>query len=118
MFTLIVSGIFLVALFTTFMDHTMRHGLPRPDLFLAAAAATPAATEAAMSALPFATQGPRFFSVPLVAFPWGGVTVHLTAPDLLAVISSAVLVTRFMAWALPPLIAARKRDEDEKDGKE
>lgn len=98
-----------LAVVAPLVDTMTRHPAPRPDLYLAAAAATPAAAELALSRAPIET--PRLFSVPFLTLDFAGQAAHLTLPDLLALLSSAVLLVRFIAWALAPLWRAKREGE-------
>lgn len=86
-----------------------RQAFPKFDLFLASATAAPAAAQ--MSAGMGAGMGARpLFTAPLVEFTFHGLPVFLTIPDCLALIASAIMVTRFFAWALSPLKKGGKDD--------
>lgn len=90
---------FLAAAFLVVGELMQRgHAVPRFDMVLAGATASPAAVHAAagMTARPL-------FTAPLIHFEFGGSLVFLTIPDCLALIASAIMVTRFMAWAVAPL---------------
>lgn len=85
----------------------MRAGpLPRADAVLLAGFATAtgvdrlarsaAETEEAQAAV-------RFVETALVSFTWDGWPVYMTPTDVIALASGAVLIVRFLAWALAPL---------------
>ena len=89
----------LAAIFLIVGDFAQRgQAFPKFDMFLASATATPAAAHAAagMTARPF-------FTAPLAHFRFGDLPVYLTIPDCLALVASAIMVVRFLAWAVAPL---------------
>jgi len=78
-----------------------RHALPRFDLLLASATATPAAANVA-AGFGSSPKSVSLFTAPLVEFTFNGVPVYLTIPDCLALIASTIMLVRFMAWAVAP----------------
>lgn len=78
-----------------------RHPLPRMDLFLASATATPAAASVA-AGFGAGSAPVSLFTAPLVEFPFHGLPVYLTIPDCLALIASAIMLIRFLAWVVTP----------------
>lgn len=103
---------FLAAVFLVLGDFMQRgHGVPKLDMFLAGATATPAAAHAAAAHAAAAGISARpLFTAPLVEFTFHGVPVFLTIPDCLALIASSIMVVRFLAWALAPLRKGRVDD--------
>lgn len=65
------------------------------DIFLASGAGAPAALKVLP---PSVTPATRFFTEPMVNFEYHAAPVYLTAPDILAIISSLVLLIRFAHW--------------------
>lgn len=85
------------------MNH--RAVFPKFDLFLASATAAPVATHHATATL--ATPHPgavSLFTAPLLEFEFNGAPVFLTTPDVLALIATAVMLVRFIAWAVQPVV--------------
>ena len=82
--------------------------LPKVDIILAAVAATPAAIgRVALTTHPN-NGSVRFFLEPIIEFNWSDHSVFLTAPDTLALVSSLVLVVRFISWAILPILNRKK----------
>jgi hypothetical protein len=79
-----------------------RASIPRFDLFLASATATPAAAHVA-AGLGAGAKPVSLFTAPLVEFMFHGQPVFLTIPDCLALIASAMMIARFVVWVLSPL---------------
>lgn len=48
----------------------------------------------------------RFLEQPVARFIWDGIPVYLTPTDLIAVISTAILLIRFLVWVLAPMVRA------------
>jgi hypothetical protein len=113
---LILGGLAALSIFVFIWGEIMRAPLPRLDLLLASAAASPIATEglviATAAGAARTAPGMRFFNAPILEFTWSGIPVFLTAPDALAFASSLVLLIRFFAWAIAPLVARRKSEGD------
>lgn len=82
----------------------MRSSLPKFDIILAAATASPVATTQVAHALDH-TGPARFFTVPVFEFTYSGSPVFVTAPDVLALASSFVLIARFCSWGISKIIA-------------
>lgn len=58
---------------------------------------------ATVSASADAAAAIRFVTLPIAGFNWSGVPVFVTPTDVIAIASAAVLLIRFIAWALSPL---------------
>lgn len=80
------------------MQH--KQAFPKFDLFLAASTATPAAAHVAAG---IGNRPVPLFTAPLLEFDFHGVPAFLTIPDCLALAASAVMLIRFLAWAIAPL---------------
>tara|TARA_Y100000815_G_scaffold209795_1_gene194038 strand:- start:16 stop:309 length:294 start_codon:yes stop_codon:yes gene_type:complete len=52
----------------------------------------------------------RFVDQPVAVFDWSGLPMFLTPTDVMGLAASAVLLTRFAAWAIAPLVAAFRRE--------
>ena len=81
----------------------MRTALPKFDLMLAAATTAPAATNQVAAAVD-ESGAIRFFTVPITEFTWNQAPVFVTAPDILALASSFVLVARFATWGIGAIL--------------
>lgn len=89
---------------------------PIARIDLVAAATLGSATgvgELARSAAAGARDGPlagavRFMDQPLLTFGWHDGAAFLTLTDAIALGSAAVLLIRFAAWALGPVMGARR----------
>ncbi len=106
--TLFIPGVAMVAIALFLWGDNMRNGLPKFDLLLASTAAAPAAMRGVVQQ-PVEVGAIRLFVAPLVEFEWGGVPAYLTAPDVLALASSFILICRFLSWTVCPTIAKIKR---------
>lgn len=87
------------------MQH--KQAIPRFDLILAGTTASPAVAHAATG---FGSRSIPLFSAPLVEFQFHGQIVHLTIPDCLALVASAIMLVRFAAWACAPLRKGARDD--------
>ncbi|AKU43265.1 hypothetical protein RCCRONUS_21 [Rhodobacter phage RcCronus] len=96
----LLAALFLIV--GDMMNH--RAQFPKFDLFLASATAAPVATHQAASAWVAPHPAPLpLFTAPLVEFEFHGALVFLTTPDVLALIASAIMLVRFVAWAIQPV---------------
>ena len=55
---------------------------------------------------PAADVAVRFLEQPVARFIWEGDQVFLTPTDLIAIISTSVLLIRFLVWVLAPMVRA------------
>lgn len=51
-----------------------------------------------------AEAGIRFVDQAIVTFRWSGAEAYLTPIDSIALVSGTIILVRFIAWALSPLI--------------
>lgn len=51
----------------------------------------------------------RFLEAEVFSFPWHGATAYLTPTDLIALASALILVVRFAAWAVAPVVGLFRR---------
>ena len=107
-----IEALVLAAISLCVWGHTMRGGLPKMDLFLASAAASPVATGKVIAFNSTSPEAIRFFNAPIYEFTISGIPVFLTAPDVLALASSVVLLVRFVAWAVAPLVKPHKKEDE------
>ena len=56
----------------------------------------------------------RFLETEVVRFAWDGGVAYLTPTDLIAVASASILLIRFAAWALAPVVRLMKRGRNGK----
>lgn len=94
-------------------------GLHRADLALIGTAATASGVSPAIQRASAAVDGStaagaavRFLETEVVRFSWESGAAYLTPTDLIAVVSAAVLLIRFFAWAVAPLFKLLRGNHD------
>lgn len=80
---------------------------PATDTALAGAAAASLGVNYAAMVLPPSVPV-RFLDYPMIRFQADGALLYITPADGIALLSGGVLVVRFLAWAVAPLVRGRK----------